>query len=266
MKTKLDTVVRGDCVEWMRRQQNPFAKLIFADPPFNIGYEYDKYKDSVPRHLYIQWTQEWVRLASKCLTKDGSMFVAIGDDYAAEMKLALDCAGLAMRNWIIWHYTFGVACKNKFNRSHTHIFYYVKNPKEFTFNGETIRVASARSTIYKDKRSARGGKNPDDTWVVRPQADRSFYGPDDDTWFVSRVCGTFKERGGHPCQMPVTLMERIVKVASNKGDIVFDPFAGSGSTLVAAKKLKRKYLGIELSENYAKKIEERLNKERKGLL
>jgi site-specific DNA-methyltransferase (adenine-specific) len=151
-----------------------------------------------------------------------------------------------------------VSCTKKFNRSHAHIFYYVVDPKRFTFNADVIRVPSARQTTYADRRANPLGKLPDDTWVLRPQEDERFFQPDTDTWYVSRVCGTFKERTGHPCQMPEALLERIIRVASNPGDLVLDPFAGSGTTLVAAKRLGRRYLGIELSGEYADKVRKRL--------
>jgi len=174
------------------------------------------------------------------------------------MKLRLDGLGLTMRNWIIWHYTFGVNCSKKFNRSHAHIFYYVVDPKNFTFEPDRIRVPSARQTTYGDRRANPVGKIPDDTWFLRPQESEEHFTPDDDTWSFARVCGTFRERTAHPCQMPEAVLERIVQVASNPGDLVFDPFAGSGTTLAAAKKLKRRYLGTELSEDYADGIRERL--------
>ena len=68
------------------------------------------------------------------------------------------------------------------------------------------------------------------------------------------MCGTFKERTGHPCQMPEAVLERIIRVSSNPGDLVLDPFAGSGTTLATARKLGRRYLGIELSEEYAEGV------------
>ena len=76
---------------------------------------------------------------------------------------------------------------------------------------------------------------------------------------MPRVCGTFKERTGHPCQMPEAVLERIIRVASNPGDLVLDPFAGSGTTLAVAKRLGRQYLGIELSEEYAEAANDRLD-------
>ena len=90
------------------------------------------------------------------------------------------------------------------------------------------------------------GKLPDDTWVLRPQESETHFGADSDTWHIPRVCGTFHERLKHPCQMPEAVLERIVKVSSNPGDLVIDPFAGSGTTLAVAKRLNRKFLGIEL--------------------
>src|SRR5262249_26072314 len=113
---------------------------------------------------------------------------------------------------------------------------------------------------YADRRANPVGKLPDDTWVLRPQEDGRFFGAETDTWYVARVCGTFKERGDHPCQMPEALLERIIRVSSNPGDLVLDPFAGSGTTLAAAKKLGRKWLGVELSEAYAAKVRTRLAK------
>jgi site-specific DNA-methyltransferase (adenine-specific) len=165
-----------------------------------------------------------------------------------------------MRNWIVWHYTFGVNCKRKFNRSHAHILYFVKDDSNFTFNADAIRVPSARQTTYADRRANPVGKLPDDTWILRPQEDERYFQDSDDTWHVPRVCGTFKERGEHPCQMPQALLERIIRVASNVGDLVLDPFAGSGTTLAAAKKWGRDYLGIELSPNYAEKVRDRLER------
>jgi len=253
-------VVSGDCIARLADLPAGCVDLAFADPPFNIGYEYDRYHDRRARDDYLGWTEKWLAAVRRVLKPTGSVYVAIGDEYAAEMKVRLDGLGLTMRNWIVWHYTFGVSCTRKFNRSHAHIFYYVADPKRFTFNGDTVRVPSARQTTYADRRANPLGKLPDDTWVLRPQEDGRFFGPEDDTWYVSRVCGTFKERGEHPCQMPLALLERIVRVSSDPGDLVLDPFAGSGTTLAAAKKLGRDYYGIELSDNYVERIKDRLGR------
>ena len=230
-----DNIVAGDCIEILGELLIPQADLIFADPPFNIGYKYDTYKDNKKYHEYYAWTEKWMSACYNALKPEGSFWVAIGDEYAAEVRIIGSALGLHLRNWIIWHYTFGQATKTKFARSHAHIFYWTKDPKQFTFNDEVVRIPSARQTTYADKRANPKGKIPDDVW--------SF----------SRVCGTFHERvRWHPCQMPEKLLERIVRVSSNKGDLVVDPFSGSGTTLVAAAKLGRNYFGIDISPDYVK--------------
>ena len=253
-----DEVWMGDCVTLLDKLPVGSVDLAFADPPFNIGYEYDVYQDRRAKDEYLTWTDSWLSSLTRVLKPSGSLFVAIGDEHAAEMKIRLDSLGLTMRNWIVWHYTFGVNCTKKFNRSHAHIFYYVVDPKQCTFEPDRVRVPSARQTTYADRRANPVGKLPDDTWVLRPQEADQHFQPDSDTWAVSRVCGTFKERTGHPCQMPEGVLERIIKVASNPGDLVVDPFAGSGTTLAVAKRLKRRYLGMELSEPYADAVKARL--------
>ena len=251
-------LVTGDCVTVLGSLPAGCADLVFADPPFNIGYEYDVYHDRRAKAEYLAWAASWLKVAVQVLSKSGSFFLAIGDEYVAEHKVRLDALGLHLRNWIVWHYTFGVNCSKKFNRSHAHILYYTKDAKRFTFNPDGVRVPSARQTTYADRRANPVGKLPDDTWVLRPQESGDHFRADDDTWYVSRVCGTFKERTGHPCQMPEAVLERIVRVASNPGDLVLDPFGGSGTTLAVAKRLGRRFFGVELSEQYADAARRRL--------
>lgn len=235
-------MVQADCVEWLNRRRKKFADLIFADPPFNIGYKYDIYEDRKKYDDYHAWTEQWMAACCKVLKEAGSFWVAIGDDYAAEVRIIGRKLGLHLRNWIIWHYTFGQNTKRKFARSHTHLFYFVNDPGDFTFNDEAVRTFSDRQREYKDKRAHDKGKLPDDVWAEFP-----------------RVCGTFDERERwHPCQMPETLLARIIRACSNRGDTILDPLAGSGTTLAVAKKLSRHYVGIEISQDYVKNIEARL--------
>jgi site-specific DNA-methyltransferase (adenine-specific) len=255
---RFNQILTGDCVTRLAEFPAGCVDLAFADPPFNIGYDYDLYDDRQSRTVYLDWTTNWLQAVKRVLKPQGSLWVAIGDEYAAEMKVRLDELGLTMRNWIIWHYTFGVNCTKKFNRSHAHIFYYVADEQRFTFNSDSVRVKSARQTTYADKRANPKGKIPDDTWVLRPQEEEASFSPASDTWALSRVCGTFKERTGHPCQMPEAVLDRIIRVSSNAGDVILDPFAGSGTTLAVAKKANRRYLGIELSPDYAEAVRQRL--------
>jgi DNA modification methylase len=235
-------IIEGDCIKILSEVKEPFADLIFADPPFNIGYKYDKYNDKQKKEHYLDWTRKWMTACYNVLKPAGSFYIAIGDAYAANIKVIADEIGLFTRNWIIWHYTFGQQTKDKFALSHTHIFYFVKDKKKFTFNDYAVRMPSDRQLIYNDKRANSIGKNPDDVWKC-----------------YSRVCGTFKERmGWHPCQMPELLLARIIAASSNKGDCVLDPFNGSGTTAVVAAKYGRKYCGIDISKDYVKNTIKRI--------
>jgi DNA modification methylase len=242
MQKLINKIVCGDCIEILSKVREPFADLIFADPPFNIGYKYDKYYDKVKSKNYIAWTKDWMTACRGVLKPHGSFYIAIGDDYAANVRLIADELELPMRNWLIWHYTFGQQTKNKFARAHTHIFYFVRDRNDFTFNDYAVRVLSDRQLIYNDRRANLNGKMPNDVWDK-----------------YSRVCGTFRERQGwHPCQMPENLLARIIAASSNPGDLVLDPFNGSGTTTAVACQLGRKYTGIDISENYVENARKRL--------
>jgi DNA modification methylase len=244
MQKFLNKIICGDCIEVLSGVKEPFAELIFADPPFNIGYKYDKYHDKVEKNNYVEWTRDWMAACKKVLKPSGSFYIAIGDEHAADVKIIADELKLELRNWIIWHYTFGQQTKKKFARSHTHIFYFVNDKKNYTFNDNAIRVPSARQLVYNDRRANPAGKLPDDVWDE-----------------FSRVCGTFKERAGwHGCQMPENLLKRIIAASSNEGDCVLDPFSGSGTTAAAAIVLGRNYTGIEISEEYVRNANKRLAK------
>ena len=245
MAKLLNQIVCGDCIEVLSKVKEPFADLIFADPPFNIGYQYDRHDDNMERRDYIDWTWKWMTACKAVLKPHGSFYIAIGDDYAANVRIIADEISLHLRNWIIWHYTFGQQTKKKFARAHTHIFYFVNDESHFTFNEEAVRVISDRQKKYRDKRANPAGKMPDDVWDEYP-----------------RVCGTFKERLDFPCQMPESLLARIIRTSSNPGDLVLDPFSGSGTTAVVASKLGRKYTGVELSEKYSQESRERLKQSR----
>ena len=322
MAAKVNCILHGDCINELRKLDEGCVDLAFADPPFNIGYDYDEYDDKRSSVDYLDWSRRWISEVVRVLKPDGTFWLAIGDEYAAELKvLCTRALGLTCRNWVVWYYTFGVHCKAKFTRSHAHLFYFVKNEKRFTFNVDAVRVPSARQLVYADKRANPKGRVPDDTWIIRPEdgngetakhrnnqtatrrngqtakhrksgisnpsrarkeAAAATIGPPDilsfvlrpqdvpesfaadgDTWYFPRVCGTFKERTGfHGCQMPEQLLGRIIKACSNEKDLVLDPFSGSGTTLVVAKKLNRRYVGIELSKTYVTETRARLKRTR----
>jgi len=239
---EVNKVYLGDCIEIMKSIPDQSIDLIFADPPFNIGIKYDVHKDNMPYDEYFKWSEQWISQTYRLLKNNGSIYIAIGDEFAAEINIILKKTGFYFRNWIIWYYTFGQNQRKKFNRAHTHILYFTKSKDEFTFNDKDIRIPSARQLIYKDKRANPLGKVPDDVWQF------------------SRVCGTFKERiGNHPCQMPEDLMELIIKTSSNEGDVILDPFGGTGTTASVAKRLNRKFITMDISKEYYEIIVKRIN-------
>lgn len=270
----VDNLYHHDCLDAMQQMPAGSVDLAFADPPFNIGFGYDTYDDGRDSESYLNWCQEWITKVHRVLKDDGTFWLAIGDEYAAELKvMAQREVGFRCRSWVIWYYTFGVNCRQKFTRSHAHLFYFVKNPQKFTFRGDELenRIPSARQLVYADKRANPNGRLPDDTWIIappnpetstwvlRPQDLADRFTAAENTWFFPRVAGTFKEREGfHGCQMPEQLLGRIIRTCSHEGDVVLDPFSGSGTTLAVAKKLGRRYLGFDLSEQYVLRGRQRL--------
>ena len=299
MSQPIDTILCGDCTSGMNGLAAGSVDLVFADPPFNIGYEYDVYDDRLERDKYLDWSRAWVAAVHRVLKDDGAFWLAIGDEYAAELKIESQRIGFHCRSWVIWYYTFGVNCSRKFTRSHAHLFHFVKDPERFTFRSESPenRVPSARQLVYGDKRANSTGRLPDDTWIIRPASfvgqldEQGGWKPGDvpaprdddqtwtlrpqdlgdcfqrteDTWYFPRVAGTFKERAGfHGCQMPEQLLARIIRACSHEGELVLDPFSGSATTAVVAKKLGRRYLAFDLSSDYVGHGLERLEATRAG--
>ena len=325
MKFK-NKIHRKDCITGMQQLPDGCVDLAFADPPFNIGYDYDEYDDRKAADEYLKWSQQWIAEVVRVLKPDGTFWLAIGDEYAAELKVQMTREhALTCRSWVIWYYTFGVNCKHKFSRSHAHLFYMVKDRERFTFNAldPQVRVPSARQLVYADKRANPQGRLPDDTWIIaprvegresrvesqrseggdrrsgepgasatgvhhspltthhsppttiniprasllhegwvlRPQDVPAAFGAGEDVWYFPRVNGTFKERAGwHGCQMPEQLLARIIRACSHEGELVLDPFCGSGTTAAVAKKLGRQYVTFEMSKDYAARATERLEK------
>lgn len=231
-----------DGLETVRDEHGP-ARLIFTDPPYNIGIDYGQGEDAdlLTPQAYMKWVRKWFSLCWDCLTDDGSLWVMIGDEYAAEYCTELKATGFTIRSWIKWYETFGVNCSNKFNRTSRHIFYAVKDEKSFVFNPEPVTRPSDRQTKYGDSRAASGGK----LW--------------DDVWQIPRLTGTCAERiPDFPTQLPLALVEPIVLCASMPGDLVVDPFNGSGTTGVASIRNCRKYVGVEKSDKFADMADMRL--------
>jgi site-specific DNA-methyltransferase (adenine-specific) len=235
-----DRLITGDCVEGMAGLADGSVDLAFCDPPFNIKYRYDLYQDNRPAVEYLAWSERWIAEVQRVLSPTGTFWLAIGKTYVSELDVLCKRLGFVKRDQVVWHFTFGVNNPRGLTPSNTYLLYYVKDPKRFTFNADAIRIPSARQLVYGDKRANPAGRLPDNTWCV------------------PRVCGTFKERANHPCQMPESILGRIIRACSNPGDVVLDPMAGSGTTLVVAKKLGRRWVGFELSPTYAEEATGRI--------
>lgn len=204
--------------------------LVFTDPPYNVGENYAGYDDSLAPSEYMYQLRSVLNQCKRVLKPQGAIVVIQGDRFAAETKLLLSPL-FCFRQWCIWHYTFGVQCTRMFAKSKVHIFHCTNSYTHFTFNADAVRVESARQRIG-DSRANPAGKIPDDVMTF------------------SRVCGTFKERRGTPNQLPEALAERFILALSNPGDVVLDPYCGSGTIPAVAQRLGRKGVGIELVPAY----------------
>lgn len=223
-------IVHADCTTALANLIPGSVQLVFADPPYNIGVDYGNghKADQLSEQQFVEWAASWIEPAVAALADDGSIWVMINDEYAAEFCLILKRCGLHMRNWIKWYETFGVNCSSKFNRCSRHILYFTKSAKKFVFNTDAVSRPSDRQAIYKDRRADHHGK----LW--------------DDVWWIPRLTGTSSERlPDFPTQLPLELVRAVVQCASDPGDLVVDPFCGSGTTGVACIESGRQFIGIE---------------------
>jgi site-specific DNA-methyltransferase (adenine-specific) len=235
------SIINGDCIEKMGGIEAGSARLVFADPPYNRGVNYGRgaKADRLPPDRYLDWCRRWMEAAARLLTADGSFWVLVDPMWAGRFQCLLEDLGLYWRETIIWHETFGVYCESKFGRDHRPLLRFTRDRKCQVFHPD--RVPSARLTTYNDKRANPAGRVPSNVWKY------------------SRVCGTFKARlKEFPTQLPVELLRRVVRTASDPGDLVVDPFSGSATTGMACVEQGRRYLGIELSEGFAEASRQRL--------
>jgi DNA modification methylase/DNA-binding XRE family transcriptional regulator len=227
-----------DCLLGLPQHVEPGSvRLAFMDPPYNIGIDYGEGVDAdrQPPEQYLSFLAACFAQLHPALTADGSLWVLIGDEYVAEVACLLKEAGFVFRNWIKWYETFGVNCTNKFNRTSRHLLYTVKDPSAFVFNKQAVSRPSDRQVKYDDPRANPDGKLLDDVWLDIP-----------------RLAGTHSERlPEFPTQLPLALLTRVILCASDPDDLVLDPFAGSGTTGVAALQRDRCFVGFEKNARFA---------------
>jgi DNA modification methylase len=233
-------VLTGDCLAEMAKLRPGSVRLAFADPPYNIGVDYGEgtRADQLPREEYLEWCRSWMQAVARLLTPDGSFWVLINAENSARFEIMLEEAGLSLCQGLVWYETFGVNNAHGFNRTHRHLFWCVKDPKKFVFHPEAVNRLSDRQAKYNDRRADPAGKTWDDVWGINPP--------------IPRLTGTCAERVPEfPTQLPLALLRPIIGCASEAGDLVLDPFSGSGTTGLACKELGRRYIGIERSARFA---------------
>ncbi len=242
----------GDCRDLLASLPDRGAvDLIFADPPFNWDVPYDEWHDGMPRAEYERFTFDWLDACVDALAPHGSLWVNIPDDTAAEAVVHLKRRGLTMINWCIWHFRFGQHRDSSFILSKVHVLYFARDPENRIWNPDQILEPSDRASVYFDPRTMAKGTNkglrvPMDVW----------YGQ-----YWGRIQGNNKERRHqHHNQIPEVYLERVIQACSNEGDLVLDPFLGSGTTCTVARAIGRRSIGIEFSRVHAESAWERITK------
>jgi len=217
--------------------------LVITSPPYNIGKEYESI---VPVKDYVKWTDRWVMETCRLIADHGALLLNLGyisvesQGRAVPLPYLLwDKIPLYLNQEIVWNYSAGVACKNYLSPRNEKILWYVKDKDNYTFNLDAIRdpnVKYPNSKRHGKPRVNTLGKNPSDVWEIAK---------------VTTGAGRSSvERTAHPCQFPTDLIDRLVLGFSQKGDIVFDPFVGSGTTIESCIRHGRYCIGFEIRENY----------------
>lgn len=246
---ELDNIYNMDCLDGMDKLNDNSIDLIITDPPFAIDFKAHRsnYNRTQSRVLtgyneiaasgYLDFTRNWMQKAHRVLAESGSAFVFSGWNNLKDILIAADECGFITVNHIIWKYQFGVVCKRRFVTSHYHCLFLCKDDAKRKF------FNSAR--YQAQDRSENGGSlrylDLEDVWLIK----REYWHGDKKT----------------PTKLPSELIEKILAYASEEGDVVLDPFLGSGQVAVVSKLNKRRYIGFEIVEEYYQFASERLEKD-----
>lgn len=230
-----DRILCGDVLALLPELPSESVDLVCADPPYNLGKHYGHMLDSKDWRDYEAFTVEWLTQCERVMRKTASIYIFMGVRFVSRLHLILEEMGFCFNGWITWNYTQGMGRTKGFSPRHEDILYFTKSA-DFTFNIDDVRIPQK----YYRKRNNMKGANPGDVW--------SF----------SHVHYCAAEREKHPTQKPEGAIERIVRASSNEGDIVLDPFMGSGTTARVAQVLGRHFVGIELNPEYVELAKRRL--------
>jgi len=243
----IDKVTIGDCVEIMSKIEDNSVDMCFADPPFNLEKKYSSYKDQKPSEQYLDWCKNWLSELVRITKPTGSIFVHNIPKWLTYFAGILNDIAY-FRHWIAWE-----AMSNPLGKTllpaHYGILFYTKQPDGFKFY--EIRAPHKRCRICNSFEKDYGGKKDQ----MHP-----FGALVSDVWTdIHRIRHSVR-RDEHPCQLPVPLLERIVLMSTDPGDVILDPFLGTGTTAISAKKLGRHFVGVDIDPEYAKIAMEKIEK------
>ncbi len=235
-------IIHGDALEALRTVPDNSVDLIFADPPYNIGKNFNGHIEKwETEEAYLEWCYQWLDLCIQKLKPNGSFYVMTATQFMPYFDIHLR-KKLTILSRLVWSYdSSGVQAKKYYGSTYEPILFCVKDKNNYTFNTNDILVEAKTGAKRKliDYRKA----------VPRVYNSEKVPG---NVWVFPRVRYRMKEYENHPTQKPIALLERMIKASSNKGDVVIDPFSGTFTTCVVAKELGRNSIGIELQEEYVK--------------
>ncbi|NUQ44158.1 MAG: site-specific DNA-methyltransferase [Calditrichaceae bacterium] len=248
----------GDASNILNKYLDMKFDLVITSPPYNIGKEYEKKKEIED---YLAEQEEIIEKIVNLLSERGSICWQVGNfiDNKKKEIFPLDIFyynifkkyNLILKNRIIWHFGHGLHASTRFSGRYETILWFTKSENEYIFNLDPVRVDSKYPAKKHFKGPNKGkyssnpkGKNPSDVWSI------TLSDWEKEIWEIPNVKANHREKTEHPCQYPIELVERCILALTDEGSWILDPFAGVGSTLLAAYKNKRNALGIELQKKY----------------
>lgn len=247
----------GDSIYWLKTLKAESVDLVFADPPYNIKKaEWDNFES---QEKYIEWSIKWIKEASRVLKRDGSLYVCGFSETLADLKHPAMKFFKGCR-WLIWHYKNKANLGKDWGRSHESILHFRKT-KKFTFNIDNVRIPYGNHTLkypeHPQAKTSQYGKerNGGKLWNPNPLGAKPR-----DVLEIPTISNGAEEKTPHPTQKPEELLRRILLASSSENDLIVDPFLGSGTTIVTAEQLKRKWKGCDISLEYCKWAADRVEK------
>ena len=244
----INKITQGDCLDLLKQIPDNSVDMTFADPPFNLKKGYNSYKDNLKLQEYLNWCEQWINEMVRVTKETGSIFVHNIPKwltfYSGFLNKIAD-----FKHWISWDAPTAPMGKT-LQPSHYGVLFYVKDIKQFKFY--EIRYPHKRTRKTNILAKDYGGKKK----ILHP------FGPlVSDVWTDIHRVKHNKFRDEHPCQLPIHLLERIILMSTDEGDIVLDPFNGTGTTAIASKRLGRQYIGFDIDANYIHITENKLMQE-----